>query len=149
MRTHIRSSTEYRRRSSGNADSLSVVDPFRRRSMNLTPGALLEVPTTRRFSLAASTVCGVKNGTDPNHHSIKSTGSNFSFSSFISRRSSLPVRVGHTIRFADQRHSSSASYKDDIGQELNYFRIKVLVVCFVVGLSIAMFVLYLRASRVI
>ncbi|CAL1525960.1 unnamed protein product, partial [Lymnaea stagnalis] len=137
----IRSSTEYRRRSSGNVDSMNPMDPSRRRSVNLTHTNVQEVQA-RRFSLATHSDLGAIQG----HPATR--GVPFSFPSFILRRCSLPFRAGLSARpGVFKTRTLALSEADCRQQDLNLYRIKILVVGFVVILFIAILILFLPSSK--
>lgn len=151
---HIRTSTEHRRRSAANhgLEPLSCTDSTRRRSVNLSPSAAQD-SGTRRLSLALNSHGDAKYGgdspsqTQPTWKHLPGTSSPFSLSSIILRRSSLPARINHSTRILDRRRSSGLRSADPAQQELNIFRIKVLIVCFIITLVTAMLISFFRASN--
>lgn len=151
MRPQLRSSTEYRRRSSINAsvDPLSAADPARRRSVN--SAHTCQDGNLRRLSLAANSHGDPKYCTDSpvqspfGVKSISGIGSPLALSNIILRRGSLPTRVNLSTRSLDRRQSSGRSV-DPSKQDLNMYRLRVLIVCFFVIFVIGMLMLFFRSS---
>lgn len=158
MRPHIRSSTDFRRRSIAGTQDTAGGDPLRRRSTPANVNSSHESPF-RRMSFTPSSQPNVRQGL------ISGLSRRFGRSLSISSssgvvRDCLPASKvtpqkrdsfsgftsDHRIKRLSESEDRRASSLDCSRQSVNSFRIKILVISFVVVFIVIMAVRYLKSK---